>query len=193
MANKEKDAIIAELNNHAVSLIDSGRYADAEGLLTKALSLDPARSGLLFNRAEAHRLAGNLEAAQHDLETALSLEPHSAEILHALGLLYYERDDFAQARVYYDRALTENPHYAAAWNDLGVVEFRSGNFERARDCFERAVGIEPDCADAWFNLADTYDELGLADRRAWALTRLREARMRNGDKSGPEEEMEEDE
>lgn len=189
MANKEKDAIIAELNNCAVSLIDSGRYADAEGLLTKALSLDPGRAGLLFNRAEAHRLAGNLEAARHDLETALDLEPQSAEILHALGLLCYEQDDFPNARAFYDRALTSDPHYAAAWNDLGVVEFRSGDFERARDCFERAVGIEPDFADAWFNLADTYDELGLADRRAWALTRLREARMRNGGKV----ELEEDE
>jgi len=188
MANSEKNKIVSELNNRAVSLIDAGRYQEAIDLLTKALSLDPSRTGILFNRAEAHRLSGNVDAARRDLLSELQMTPDSPEVLHALGLLAYEQDDFPLATKFYRKALDGDPAFAPAWNDPGVVEFRSQRYDRARAFFEKATALDADFSDAWFNLADTYDELGMADKRTYALAQLREARLRSGEKSGSEDE-----
>jgi tetratricopeptide (TPR) repeat protein len=187
MANSEKNKLIADLNNQAVSLIDAGRYQEAIHLLDKALALDPSRTGVLFNRAEAHRLAGDFDAARKDLLSELHMEPDSPEVLHALGLLAYEEDDFPGALEFYRKALDKDPLYAPAWNDLGVVAFRSEKYDEAREAFEKATSLDPDFSDAWFNLADTYDELGLADKRAYALDRLRAARMKTGEKPDNED------
>ncbi|MDH7483944.1 MAG: tetratricopeptide repeat protein [Spirochaetales bacterium] len=183
MPQIELDRTVADLNNRAVSLIEAGRYQEAEGLLTKALTLAPDRPGILFNRAEAHRLSADLNAARADLQTALGLDPESAEIMHALGLVAYEADDFAEATKWYELALEKDPEYAAAWNDLGVIAFRTGRYEAAKTCFEKAARLDPDFADAWFNLADTCDELGLKDERLHALDMLQKARIKAGEES----------
>jgi tetratricopeptide (TPR) repeat protein len=187
MANSEKNKVVSELNNRAVSLIDAGRYQEAIDLLTKALSLDPLRTGILFNRAEAHRLSGNVEAARRDLLSELHIVPDSPEVLHGLGLLAYEQDDFSLATDFYKKALDKDPAFTPAWNDLGVVEFRAEHYDSARTFFEKATTLDAGFSDAWFNLADTYDELGMADKRAYAREQLRKARLRSGEKPDSEE------
>lgn len=182
MANSEKNKSVSELNNRAVAYIDSGRYAEAIDLLTKALSLDPKRSGLLFNRAEAHRLSGNLAEARRDLLSELNLVPDSPEVLHGLGLIAYDGDDFELALEYYTKAIGARAEYAPAWNDLGVIAFRSQKYEDARAHFEKATALDADFSEAWFNLADTYDELGMGQKRAFALEQLKRARIKNGER-----------
>ena len=187
MANSEKNTVASKLNNRAVLLIEKGDYKEAIDLLTKALTLDPSRTGLLFNRAEAYRLSGNFDAASRDLFSILQTSPGSDEVLHGLGLVAYDQDDFSKATDFYKKALDSNPSFAPAWNDLGVVEFRLSHYESARQNFEKAVALAQDFSDAWFNLADTYDELGMADKRAYALAQLRRAQLKNGEKADSEE------
>ena len=187
MANSEKNRTVSELNNRAVSYIDSGRYAEAIDLLTKALSLDPSRAGILFNRAEAHRLSGHMEEARRDLRAELQLVPNSPEVLHALGLVAYDGEDFDQARLYYAKAIEADAAYAPAWNDLGVIAFRTQRYDEARVDFEKASTLDPDFSEAWFNLADTYDELGMGQKRAAALEQLKRARIKNGERATAED------
>jgi len=91
------------------------------------------------------------------------------------------------ATEYYRKALDKDPAFAPAWNDLGVVEFRSQHYDSARTFFEKAVALDPDFSEAWFNLADTYEELGMAEARAHALSQLRMARLNSGEKFENEE------
>jgi len=49
------------------------------------------------------------------------------------------------------------------------------------------VALDPDFSEAWFNLADTYEELGMAEARAHALSQLRMARLNSGEKFENEE------
>lgn len=176
MVKREKDKTVSQLNNRAIAHIEADRYKEAIDLLTKAFTLDPCRAGVLFNRAEAYRLSGNLEAARNDLLSMLSLTPNSAEALHGLGLIAYDDDDFTQAEEFYRRALHEDASYAPAWNDLGVIAFRMQRYEEARNDFEKATAIDPTFYDAWFNLADTYDELDMIEKRDFAREQMRQAR-----------------
>jgi tetratricopeptide (TPR) repeat protein len=163
------------LNARGIRFTDSGRYAEAIAAFDEALSIAPDMAGVLFNRAEAKRLSGDSTGARADLLKARGLEPGEADFVHALGLLAYEEDDFEAAAGLYGEALAMDPGLAQAWNDLGVVRFRQSAFREARDCFEKATAIDKDFSEAWFNLADTYDELGMKAQRAAALEALARA------------------
>lgn len=163
------------LNARGIRFTDSGRYPEAIAAFDEALSLAPAMAGIRFNRAEAKRLSGDSAGAREDLLEARRLEPDEADFVHALGLLAYEEDDFEAAIKLYGEALAMEPGLAQAWNDLGVVRFRQSAFSEAKDCFEKATEIDKDFSEAWFNLADTYDELGMKAERAAALAALASA------------------
>lgn len=176
----------ASLNARGIAFTDSGRYEEALALFDQALAADPSLAGVLYNRAEAKRQLGDLSGARVDLEHALEISPDEADSIHALGLIAYESDDFSGAEERYRRAIELEPRHAAAWNDLGVINFRRGAYRDARICFEKTLEIDPDNAEAWYNIADTYDELGLARERAKALAELK----RLGVKPSSEEDRE---
>lgn len=165
----------AALNLRGIRFIEESKYDRAVESFTQSLELSPAAPGVLFNRAEALRLSGDTKAAAIDLAEALRLSPGEPDYMHALGLVAYDEDDFTAAMEWYAKALSLNPANASAWNDSGVVHFRKGSFTQARTAFEKAVALEPGSAEAWYNLADTYEELGLRAERARALEGLRKA------------------
>jgi len=169
------------LNVRGIRQTDSGRFPEAIASFTEALGIEPGMTGVYFNRAEAKRLSGDVAGARADILEALRLSPGDAEFIHALGLLAYEEDDFCTAADLYRQALEAQPDFAQAWNDLGVIHFRKSEYPEARKCFEKATGIDSALAEAWFNLADTYDELGLKAERARALESLRKANIREID------------
>jgi tetratricopeptide (TPR) repeat protein len=164
----------ATLNARGMDLTAAERYPEAIAAFDRALELEPGNPGLLFNRGEAYRRAGSSIEAKTDIEAALAIEGESADLLLALGLIAYEADDFEEAAARYERALALKTDFPEAWNDLGVVEFRREDYERARAAFEKAVGLDPAYVDAWLNLADAYDELGMARERREAMARIRE-------------------
>lgn len=180
-------SVLANLNKKGLNLIDAGKYESAIAIFSEALdhalSLGLAdTAGILYNRAEAFRLSGNLASAKADILKALEFSPEDPDIMHAMGLVFYEEDNFEEAAAWYRKAIDIAPRHEKAWNDLGVIHFRRGEYESARQCFEKAVGINPDFADAWFNLADTYDELGLKAEYRRALEALNTARMHVAEK-----------
>lgn len=160
-------------NARGIRLTERGEHGPAIDLFDEILKEEPGLSGVLFNRAEAKRGLGDLEGAHADLLLALELSPGEPDYLHALGMVAYERDDFPAALQWYDKALEADPNHGAAWNDKGIIAFREGRYPEARRCFEKAVSLEPDSYDAWFNLADTYEELGMKRERAKALEQLK--------------------
>ena len=166
------------LNARGIRLIDADKYEEAIQAFNEALSLNPELTGVLFNRAEAYRLKGEFDKARQDLHEALKTNPDEADYLHAMGLVSYEDDDFETAIQWYDSAIAIKPDLQQAWNDKGVIEFRRGNYSLAKAFFERATSIDPNSYDSWYNLADTYEELGMRSERTKALATLQ--RLGNG-------------
>jgi len=175
-----KEGAAPELNFRGIHLTDAGKYAEAIAAFTEALELDHSMSGVFFNRAEARRLSGDVAGAKSDLSEALRLSPEEPDYLNAMGLLAYENDDFPAALAWYEKALALKPDFSQAWNDKGVVHFRKSEYGQARECFEKAAVFDPASTEALFNLADTYEELGLGVERARALEALKKARLLSG-------------
>jgi tetratricopeptide (TPR) repeat protein len=180
-STENKTVTVASLNRRGIGLTDDGKYFEAVAAFSTALELGGRLAGVLFNRAEAERQAGDFDSARRDLEEALALSPAEPDYLHALGLLAYDSDDFATADAYFDKTIALKADHPQAWNDKGIIRFRKGEFRIARECFEKAVEADPELSEGWFNLADTYDELGMKADRARALKRLTELGARGGD------------
>jgi tetratricopeptide (TPR) repeat protein len=179
-SNKASDHAIAQ-NIKGIRLTEKGDFLSAITLFDEIIAEAPALSGVLFNRAEAKRSLGDLDGAEIDLNLALTISPDEPDYLHALGMVAYEKDDFDAALQWYEKALAQNPNHGTVWNDKGIIAFRRGNYAEARRSFEKAVLLEPDSYDAWFNLADTYDELGLKRERAKALDQLKRLKSDAGE------------
>ena len=177
---KARDYAIVQ-NSKGIRLTEKGDFSSAIAIFDEILAKEPALSGVLFNRAEAKRSLGDLGGADADLRLALSISPNEPDYLHALGMVAYEKDDFEAALQWYSKALEQDPNHGTVWNDKGIIAFRQGNYAEARRAFEQAVLLEPDSYDAWFNLADTYEELGLKRERAKALDQLKRLGGRTGD------------
>jgi tetratricopeptide (TPR) repeat protein len=167
------------LNARGMDYTAAERYDEAVAAFTAALEQEPANAGIRYNRGEAYRRAGCSAEAKTDLEAVLAAEGESAALLLALGLVAYEADDFDTAAERYERALVIKPGFPEAWNDLGVVEFRREAYSKAREAFEKAIALDPNYADAWLNLADSYDELGLARERRDAMAKAKALGARN--------------
>jgi tetratricopeptide (TPR) repeat protein len=180
-STENRSVTVASLNRRGIGLTDDGKFPEAIAAFSAALESGGHLAGILFNRAEAERLAGDFDAARRDLDEALALSPDEPDYLHALGLLAYDSDDFAAADAYFDRAIALKADHSQAWNDKGIIRFRKGEFRLARECFEKAVDADPELSEGWFNLADTYDELGMKADRARALNKLTELGSRAGD------------
>jgi tetratricopeptide (TPR) repeat protein len=183
---ENKTGTMASLNRKGINLTDEGKYPAAIAAFAAALELGERLPGVLFNRAEAERLSGAFEEAKRDLEEALALAPAEPDYLHALGLLAYDMDDFAAADALFDRAIALKADHSQAWNDKGIIQFRKGAFRPARECFEKAVAADPELQEGWYNLADTYEELGMKADRARALKRLAELGARSEDRESEE-------
>jgi CHAT domain-containing protein/tetratricopeptide (TPR) repeat protein len=143
-------ALTAELG---LDLMRQGRYAEAEPLLRRALSMR---------------------------EKALGPgDPNVAQSLDDLAGLYQDRGRYAGAEPLYGRALAVreralgpgHPDVAASLGNLSTLYFAQGRYAEAEPLIRRALAIEeaalgpdhPDTARSLANLADVYRAQGRTD------------------------------
>ncbi|MDO8543813.1 MAG: TIR domain-containing protein [Opitutaceae bacterium] len=127
-------------------------FAAAEGLLKRALQLDPndaeiwAVSSLLnfsfrsrgFDHAQARAAAARSQA-----ERALSLDPDSLEGQFALGRWQRDFEDPAVAEATFKKILSRQPNHAGALGNLAWIYDRLDRVDESAALYER-VAAQPD-------------------------------------------------
>jgi tetratricopeptide (TPR) repeat protein len=151
-------------NNKGAELSAKGKYDEAEQNFKLALELAPDDPFVLYNIGFVLLKKGDkkefakwfglaLDNANSNQKGALALD---------CGLACFEASLYKEAEKYYDIAAPLCADNSAEyWNRVGVLSFVTKKYEKAKECFEKAISLEPDHADALYNLADTYDELGI--------------------------------
>jgi hypothetical protein len=87
-AKSKAESQAAELNNHATTLDNSGRYGDAIAEYTKAISLAPNKSLYYINRAKTYYRKEDYSLAIADLDKAISLDPQNSDAYFTRGIAY---------------------------------------------------------------------------------------------------------
>jgi len=147
------------LNEQAVALHRSGRWAEAESLYLRLLADDPgdfnARHLLGVMRAQS----GRVDEGLGDIALALQIKPDDPEALlnHANVLKLIGRLDEALAG--FSRALAAKPGWPQAENNRGTVLHALGRYEEALAAYDRALAAAPDYAEALNNRGSVLQDL----------------------------------
>lgn len=133
--------------NLAVTLMDLGRYDDAERAYCRAqpggpvaahepaAALDPFVKGKLANRqadlASTYHALGLLDQAIEGFHAALALCPTFPDIRLKLGVALRDAGRTDEALAEFDRAAGEAPHLAMAGIQKGITRYVTGDVEGA--------------------------------------------------------------
>ena len=98
--------------------LESGRIAEAEELMAKALDADSKDVDALAQRARAHLLRGRVEMAEKDLNIVRRYRPESAEVHYLTALVYRHRQNIQLQQLELSEALRLDPHYLPARIEL---------------------------------------------------------------------------
>jgi pentatricopeptide repeat protein len=137
-----------------------------------------------FQAAEAHRLAGNLGAAEAEfgailaeaygrlgkiysarkqykeaitvLESAAIHQPDSQEVLIDLAIAYFDAGQYERALTPARKVLAINPASTAGHHMLGKTNFMLGEFAKANTELEAALKLEPKDYDVAYTLGLSY-------------------------------------
>ncbi len=135
----------APLLHLASALTELERWADAAGVLDKALELEPESAALHRRRGDLWRRTGERERAERHYAAALTLDPEDDEtrLKHAILLTDLGRvnDAFTQL----DEVLRRDPENAVARTQRGLLLYvERGQLDDALAELERAYAIDPD-------------------------------------------------
>src|SRR5258708_2523910 len=136
----------------AESLLNQGRFSEAEQSYRSALALDsqfaPAYVGLGVTRSAQNDSA----AAESNLRRAIALQPRLAEAHNSLGRVLQSKNNLAEAAGEYRFAIDARPELAVARYNLAGVLARLNNSAEAIRQLESAIAIQPDFAPAHYDL-----------------------------------------
>ena len=144
---------------------DAGDAANAERVVKDAANAistvdvaGPERPEFLRVRAATEVAAGNLDAAEKDLQEAIRLEPRNPVLLLNYANLLWQLERKEEARKAYREVLAIDPSNAGALGSLGFLSRELGDSEAARTYFLEAAKKHPDDYAPYLALGDLYSE-----------------------------------
>ncbi len=151
-------ALLKDFPDHARSLhrlgnldLRSGRFADAERLIRRAIELEPDGAGFYNSLGNVLRAAGRTEEALAAYAEELRRRPDFAVAHHQLGLLLLETGQTDAALRAVQKAIYHAADFGAAYSTLGRIFNNLGRLEEAEQALTRARHFDPANAGTHFN------------------------------------------
>lgn len=171
-AERQKEAVAAELNRAANNLLKIGDLAGAAQAYRQAIAQTPNDEDLHFNLGIAYVRMGDMTNAEAEYRQALKLLPDYPEVHNNLGTLLMRAGRLTEAEEHFKQAIEEMPEYAQAQNNLGILRQRQRRTDEALLCFQKAVELDTNNWEAHFNLATSYLQ---HDEREKGIAELKES------------------
>lgn len=125
--------------HRAVSLLKSGRLAEAQKHLETAYKLAPSNADLNFLLGYLHLEKGDYAQAATYLGTSAGLSPHSAQTLTLLGKTNLLQQNYPAARSALERAVLADAEDWLAHCFLADAYFHEKEYDKARDEAQVAI------------------------------------------------------
>ncbi len=138
------------IQNKALALSYSGKFADAVAPLRALLDKKPTEEGMRFLLAEALFSSGDIAGAQAELTKLKSSQ--SAEVLASVADLYARLKQWDDCVAALDAAAQKQP-VAELFITRGLCKHGKSDDKGARGDFEKALEVDPKSAKAQFYLA----------------------------------------
>ncbi len=148
------------LNNVGVAYMGQQRFADAEAMFARALTLNASSDVARLNRAIALYYLQRYEEARGLLQTFARAHPEDARTWYNLGLVYKTQGQSQEAMEAFRRAVAIDPRDADARYFLGASAAQLQQHQPAIEAFQQALRLNPYHASAEFGIAGSYRRLG---------------------------------
>lgn len=153
-------------NAHAACIAPSFTYdvnatlRSCNDRLKEAALTGAERARLLVLRGRSLNIAGQRDAAIHDLDAALALEPDDPGALAARGWAALDEWDFATAEAIAAKLRAANPDNATAYDIAGVAAFDKKDYAAAKKLFDKCIALRPADVVARYNRIVLYRVTG---------------------------------
>jgi serine/threonine-protein kinase len=133
------DALIGDAKNQRNS-----NPAAAQGLLEKAVALDPTNFDAVLDLARILTFRQNFPAAIQQYQNALRLNNKFPDIFFNLGYIYMAQQNYDLAITNYESCWALSPSYKdEVLTNLGICHLKKNNPTQARILFKQALGMNP--------------------------------------------------
>jgi tetratricopeptide (TPR) repeat protein len=132
------------------SLMQLGKYDQAEGHIRQSLEINPYNAEMLSNMGLILSMRGEYDKAVEHLDFALKLYPGDAQAWYNRATIHLQRGDHTSALDDYSEAIRIDPEYAEAYSGRGLVLLSMDEAGRARADFDNAIRLDPSNPTPWF-------------------------------------------
>jgi len=162
LANEEDRSHVAARQALIGILIEAGRNADAEDVLSESLSINPRqpREAMVLARLQVER--GDFDAAIRTLENVSAYAGSDAGYYSFLAAVFQRASRHEEAAKQYRNALTLMPRNAIWLMGLGISLRALGDSNQAQDAFKRAASTGTLGPELQAYVVKQYTELHLA-------------------------------
>jgi tetratricopeptide (TPR) repeat protein len=138
--------------------LDKGKYADAEQMYRKAISLNRSNPQPHIQLGLALEGQGSFDEAIKEFQRVIAIDPKSANAYNNIGAVLVKKAALGKATPdkaieAYRRAIAVDPSYALSYNNLGLVLYKQGDTNEAIAKYGQAIQIDPKYLFAHWNLA----------------------------------------
>lgn len=137
---------VRQLCTQAQELAQQGQFAEALGLCTRALELDPDQAETYALRGQVYYHARQLPEAAADCAAAIERGHRQDQIYYIRAIALDGVGRLEEALAACSMALHLNPQHAGAYNSRGLIRGQLGRLEEALEDFSAAIRLAPD----WF-------------------------------------------
>ena len=131
------------LSLYGVALVHSGRVAEGEAPLLKAVEKAPDMPGLRLNLAEFYRATGQFDRAVAELKIVVERQPENVRAWTLLGEAHISQQEFQEAADALDSALQLDSGNHALALRLARAQAQAGHYPAAFYALEHADKINP--------------------------------------------------
>lgn len=139
------------------------RHEEVEGLLRRALELDPRLIEARLDLVLLNFHSGDVATARAELEKLLQLDPQYASGRAMRGVFLLRDGQAAEGRVELDAAVAADPYNPIANAELASLAYKAGNNEEAIRLGRLALLIDSDNVNAYVAIAMAYRRMGSAN------------------------------
>jgi tetratricopeptide (TPR) repeat protein len=136
----------------ANELTKAGKYEEAIGLLSEAISDLPENAVPYFYRGLAYEKSGKSEEALQDYQKASELKSDFILSYSRSGMIWARKGEYEKAGEFYKKALDSGDADPTTLYNYGVCLTNLGRSPEARPVFEKLLAQDPEYSDAYYQL-----------------------------------------
>ncbi len=139
---------VPALNLLTVVLMSTGRFAEAEPFIARAVALNASSDVSFYNYGLIAKQLNKAREAHAHFSKALAINPNAAETWNARGAASNDLQNHVSAIADFDGAIRRNPNYAEAYANKGKSLLLLKRRGEALAAYDKALLIKPLLAEA---------------------------------------------